>query len=118
MPRELSLADIFQIGYYWETKILLTAVSLDLFSSLQGTSRPVTDIAQEQGFNPRVLELVMNALVAMRVLQKDDHGYRNSPIAEKHLVKSSPDYVGHLLELHDSEWDHWGKLGEAVRELR
>jgi hypothetical protein len=36
VPRELSLADIFQIGYYWETKILLTAVQLDLFSTLKG----------------------------------------------------------------------------------
>ncbi len=115
MPRELSLADIFQIGYYWETKILLTAVSLDLFSCLHGASRSATDIAQEQGFNTRVLELVMNALVALRVLQKEANCFRNSAIAEKHLVKSSPDYVGHLLELHDSEWDHWGKLGEAVR---
>ena len=34
VPRELSLAEIFQLGYYWETKILLTAVSLDLFTIL------------------------------------------------------------------------------------
>ncbi len=115
MPRELSLADIFQIGYYWETKILLTAVSLDLFSSLQGTSRTVHEIAQEQQLKSRVLELVMNALVAMRVLRKEGSHYWNSPIAEKHLVKSSSEYVGHLLELHDSEWVHWGKLGEAIR---
>ena len=33
VPRELSLAEIFQLGYYWETKILLTAVRLDLFSA-------------------------------------------------------------------------------------
>ena len=36
VPRELSLAEIFQLGYYWETKILLTAVRLDLFSALEG----------------------------------------------------------------------------------
>jgi len=33
VPRELSLAEIFQLGYYWETKILLTAVRLDVFSA-------------------------------------------------------------------------------------
>ncbi len=115
MPRELSLADIFQIGYYWETKILLTAVTLDLFSSLRGTSRTVAAVAQSQNLNPRVLELVMNALVAMRVLQKERDRYRNSPSAEKYLVKSSPEYVGHLLELHDSEWENWGKLNQAIR---
>ena len=31
VSRELSLAEIFQLGYYWETKILLTAVRLDVF---------------------------------------------------------------------------------------
>ena len=31
MPRELSLSEIFQLGYYWETKILLTAETLDVF---------------------------------------------------------------------------------------
>ena len=36
MSRELSLAEIFQLGYYWETKILLTAVRLDVFSVLDG----------------------------------------------------------------------------------
>ncbi|MEE8126777.1 MAG: methyltransferase dimerization domain-containing protein, partial [Nitrospirales bacterium] len=63
MPRELSLADIFQIGYYWETKILLTAVQLDLFSVLKGDSLTVNQIAEARGLNPRALELVMNALV-------------------------------------------------------
>ena len=115
MPRELSLADIFQIGYYWETKILLTAVTLDLFSTLKGHPRSVDDVAQELQLNTRVLELVMNALVAMRVLQKADKMYVNSPVAEKHLVKSSSDYVGHLLELHDAEWNNWGQLAQSVK---
>ena len=68
MPRELSLADIFQIGYYWETKILLTAVSLDLFSVFQDRPLTVNQVAKKLSVNSRALELVMNALVAMRVL--------------------------------------------------
>ncbi len=36
VSRELSLAEIFQLGYYWETKILLTAVRLDVFSASDG----------------------------------------------------------------------------------
>ncbi len=78
MTRELSLADIFQIGYYWETKILLTAVKLDLFSALRGQSLSVNDVAGALALNPRALELVMNALVAMRVLTKDEKLYANT----------------------------------------
>ncbi len=118
MSRELSLADIFQIGYYWETKILLTAVSLDLFSVFQGQTQTVNQVAEQRALNPRALEWVMNALVAMRVLNKADKEYSNTPVAEKYLVKGSPEYVGHLLILHDSEWNHWGKLEETVRTGR
>jgi predicted O-methyltransferase YrrM len=115
VPRELSLADIFQIGYYWETKILLTAVQLDLFSVLKGDSLTVNQIAEARGLNTRALELVMNALVAMRVVTKEEKIYTNTAVAERYLVQSSPEYVGHLLTLHDAEWKHWGGLEQAVK---
>jgi len=115
VPRELSLADIFQIGYYWETKILLTAVQLDLFSTLKGVSLTIQQIAETRGLNSRALELVMNALVAMRVLTKEEKIYVNTAVAERYLVQSSPEYVGHLLTLHDAEWNHWGLLEQAVK---
>jgi predicted O-methyltransferase YrrM len=115
VPRELSLADIFQIGYYWETKILLTAVQLDLFSVLKGNSLTVNQIAEARALNPRALEVVMNALVAMRVVAKEEKTYKNTPVAGRYLVQSSPEYVGHLLTLHDAEWNHWGQLEQAVK---
>ena len=115
VPRELSLADIFQIGYYWETKILLTAVQLDVFSALRGASLTIHQIAEARALNPRVLELVMNALVAMRVVAKEDKMYANTAVAERYLVQSSPEYVGHLLTLHDAEWNNWGQLEQAVK---
>lgn len=118
MTRELSLADIFQIGYYWETKILLTAVKLDLFTTLKGQSLSVREVAQYLDLNTRALELVMNALVAMRVLMKRDKVYANTPVAERYLVRSGSDYVGHLLLLHDSEWNHWGQLEQTVKTGR
>ena len=115
MPRELSLADIFQIGYYWETKILLTAVQLDLFSALKGVSLTINQMAEARMLNPRALELVMNALVAMRVMTKTEKMYANTAVAERYLVQSSADYVGHLLTLHDAEWKHWGQLEQTVK---
>jgi ubiquinone/menaquinone biosynthesis C-methylase UbiE len=57
----------------------------------------------------------MNALVAMRVLTKEEKVFANTPVAERHLVQTSSDYVGHLLLLHDAEWGNWGKLEQTVR---
>jgi predicted O-methyltransferase YrrM len=118
VTRELSLADIFQIGYYWETKILLTAVKLDLFTALKGQPLTVNGVADALNLNPRALELVMNALVAMRVLTKEEKLYANTPVADRYLVQSGSDYVGHLLLLHDAEWNHWGELEQTVRTGR
>ncbi len=115
MPRELSLAEIFQLGYYWETKILLTAIKLDLFSALDNRSATPFEIADQFAFNERSLSLLLNALVAMRVLTKLDGRFGNTTVAQKYLVKTQEEYVGHLLILHDSEWDNWGKLEETIR---
>ena len=115
MPRELSLAEIFQLGYYWETKILLTGIRLDLFSALDNRSASSSELATRLHLNDRSLSLLLNALVAMRVLTKNDKLYANTSVAQKHLVKTSQDYVGHLLILHDSEWDNWAKLEDTIQ---
>ncbi len=118
MPRELSLAEIFQVAYYWETKILLTAVKLDLFSALSDRAFTTDDLATHRHLNVRALTVLMNALVAMRVLRKEEARYSNTGVGQKYLVKSSPEYVGHLLLLHDAEWAHWTGLEETVRTGR
>lgn len=115
MSRDLSLAEIFQLGYYWETKILLTAVKLDLFSALQSNARTAAETADRIGAHSASLELLMNALVAMRVLQKDGDRFANTHVAQTYLNRSAPAYVGHLLLLHDAEWSNWGRLEEAIK---
>src|SRR5690242_13132469 len=115
VSRELSLTEIFQLGYYWETKILLTAVRLDVFSVLDGKPKTARDVAARLGAHESPLNLLLNALVAMRLLSKEGEVYGNSSTAEKHLVRHSAHYIGHLLLLHDAEWNNWGKLEETIR---
>ena len=115
MSRELSLAEIFQLGYYWETKILLTAIKLDVFSVLDEKRKTLHDMADRLSAHGQQLELLLNALVAMRLLVKEGDSYGNSAAAVTHLVRSSSQYIGHLLLLHDAEWDNWGKLEQTIR---
>jgi predicted O-methyltransferase YrrM len=115
VSRELSLAEIFQLGYYWETKILLTAVRLDLFSALDGKPKSAAEVASRIGAHEPTLVLLLNALVAMRLLTKTAELYANTNAAETHLVRHSSQYIGHLLLLHDAEWSHWGALEETIR---
>lgn len=115
MSRELSLAEIFQLGYYWETKILLTAVKLDVFSAIDGARKTARDIATRIRADESTLTLLLNALVALRLLSKEGERYANSSAALTHLVRHAPQYIGHLLLLHDAEWDNWGKLEQTIR---
>ena len=105
MPRDLSLAEIFQLGYYWETKILLTGVKLELFTMLDGKELSPGEIAHRIHADAERLQLLMNALVAMRVLTKQADRFGNTPVAQTYLVKTAAQYVGHLLVLQDAEWD-------------
>ena len=115
VSRELSLAEVFQLGYYWETKILLTAVKLDVFSALDGKAKTADEVGDRIAADVSALSLLLNALAAMRLLAKDGDRYANSSVAAKHLVRHSPEYIGHLLLLHDAEWNNWGKLEETIR---
>jgi len=115
VSRELSLAEMFQLGYYWETKILLAAVRLDIFSALDGRPKTSRDVAGKIGAHEQTLELLLNALVAMQLLTKNGNSYSNSTIATAHLVRHSPQYIGHLLLLHDAEWENWGKLSQTIK---
>jgi precorrin-6B methylase 2 len=118
VPRAVSLAELFQLGYYWETKILLTAVTLDVFSTLETRSSTASDAAVELGADERALGLLMNALVAIGLLTKEGERYTNTGVAQRYLIRNRPGYVGDLLLLHDAEWRNWSGLEQAVRTGR
>lgn len=118
MPRDLSLAEIFQLGYYWETKILLTGVKLELFTLLDGKELTAAEMAPRIPADAERLQFLMNALVAMRILTKQEDRFANTPVAQMYLVKHSDQYAGHLLVLQDAEWEHWGRLEETIRTGR
>ena len=115
MSRQLSLAEVFQLGYYWETKILLTAVKLDVFSAIDTRPKSTQEIAERVGADTSMLGILLNALVAMKLLTKSGELFGNSSTAVTHLVRHSTQYVGHLLLLHDAEWNNWGRLEETIR---
>jgi SAM-dependent methyltransferase len=118
MARTLSLAEIFQLGYYWECKILLTAVKLEAFEALAQGPATAADVARRLRTDPKATELLMNALVSIGLLRKAGARYSNAPEAQEFLVRGSPKYAGHLLLLQEAEWDNWGKLESAVRTGR
>lgn len=115
MARTLSLAEIFQLGYYWESKVLLTAVKLDVFGALAVGGGTAVEVSRRLQTDPQATGIFLNALASIGLLRKAGDDYANAPEAQAFLVKESPQYAGHLLLLQEAEWDNWGRLESVVR---
>ena len=100
---------------YSLSKILLTAHSLDLFSILEDTPQRVKSLAQSLRCNPSALELLLDSLVALRFLEKEEETYRNSKLASQFLVKDKMFYLGSYLNLWDNLGGKWSNLKEEIK---
>ena len=105
----MELATAFQ-----RSRPLLTAFELGLFTTLNAEARTSGDVADALGTDPRATDRLMNALVALGLLDKRGGRFSNTALAERYLVKGRPEYmagIGHTNHL----WDTWSQLTEVVR---
>lgn len=106
------------MGAYRRTKLVLVAHRLGVFDALAAAGRSLPELSAQLGCDASTLAAVLDALVAMGVLEKRDAAYQNGPIAAQHLASTSPAYFGPLLEMHDRLWEGWSNLEEVVRTGR
>ena len=101
---------------FWSPRALLTAVELDLFTTLGGQSLSATQLAARLDADERAVELLSNALVALGLLELEDGRFRSAEVARRFLDAASPDFRGRVLQLGNRWWDHWSKMTSIVRE--
>ena len=90
------------------------AVKLGIFTHIGERLVTADELAQRLAGDPRATAMLLDALCAMQLLKKSESGYRNSEAAQKLLVKSSTDYVGHMIMHHHHLVESWMRLDEAV----
>nr|WP_209648339.1 methyltransferase [Kibdelosporangium banguiense] len=104
----------------WMSKTLVAAHELDLFTLLAAAPGcTVAELADALELHERPTELLVTACAGLGLLERDGEGYRNTPVADNHLVRGQPGYFGawvDMLELHD--YPGWMRLGEALRTNR
>ena len=111
---------IMQIGMgFWASKTLLSAVELELFTSLGPDAKTGAEIGERLGLHPRSQYDFLDALVSLGLLERDGHGpqarYRNTDETAAFLDKSQPSYVGGILEMANSRlYGFWSNLTEAL----
>jgi precorrin-6B methylase 2 len=66
--------------------------------------------------HPRSARDFLDALVALKLLERDDGIYRNSPDTDLFLDRAKPSYIGGILEMANARlYGFWGSLTEALR---
>ena len=105
---------------FWASKVLLSAVELALFTTLGVGAMTGAELRAALKLHPRADPDFFDALVALRFLDRDGDGpearYRNTGEAALFLDRSSPQYVGGILEMANARlYRFWGDLTDGLR---
>ncbi|MBI5548137.1 MAG: methyltransferase domain-containing protein [Deltaproteobacteria bacterium] len=114
IPEELAET----VRGYMASRIVLTALELDLFTALARAGSPLgaPAVAAALATDPRATEALLNALVALGLLVKKDGAFANGPLAARFLVAGARDDASVGLKHNLSLWKTWSNLTQAVRE--
>jgi hypothetical protein len=95
MGKELTPDNIVQLGLgFWGSKTLLSAIELGLFSELAKQPLDANTICDRLKLHPRSVRDFLDALVALRMLERDANGkYRNTPETDLFLDRAKPSYA-------------------------
>lgn len=108
---------------FWASKVLLTAVELDLFTTLADGTMTAPQLGDALGLHPRGTYDFFDALVALKFLDRDGDGregrYKNTPETASFLNRTSTTYIGGLPEMLNARlFGFWNDLGTALKTGR
>ena len=98
-----------------EARIVQSAVELGIFDALEASPLGAETIAAALKLDPRAAELLLNALASLQLLVKESDAFSLTDVAVRHLLQSSPQYIGAMIRFDASLWPCWERLGEAIR---
>jgi len=121
MSQEVDASHIMQVAMgSWAAKTILSAVELELFTKLGSDGMTAPQIADALELHARAIPDFTDALVALELLEREGDGkdalYRNTHATAVFLDKTSPAYIGGILEMSNARlYRFWGDLTEALQ---
>jgi len=100
---------------YWASMVMIAANRIGVFTTLAAGPLTADQVAQACNVPVRSLELLLNACVAQRLLEKQNETYSNSTTAQVFLVPGKPSYLGDALKYSEDLYPVWGNLEKTVR---
>ena len=99
---------------YMESRALLTALELDVFTAV-GSGATAVEVAGRISTHPRSTEMLLNALVAMGMLVKQQGVFRDTPATARYFAEGSKDNARPGLIHIANIWHRWSNLTDCVR---
>jgi hypothetical protein len=113
---DYSSSELMQmITGYQRSRIILSAVELNIFDKLKGHQLYNEELAEKINAVPGSLEKLLNILASLKLLKKDNGKFSNTESSEKFLVKSSPDFLGGVMH-QNHLWNTWSKLSAIIKD--
>jgi SAM-dependent methyltransferase len=99
---------------FQKSRILLSGFELDIFTNIGESGTTGNDIADKLHLDEHACERLLNALVSLGFLTKQDYLFLNTPESFAFLSKKSPDYLGGLMHTNHL-WNTWSNLTKVVK---
>jgi (2Fe-2S) ferredoxin/predicted O-methyltransferase YrrM len=99
---------------FMPARAILTALELDLFTAV-ANGASAAHLANKLHTHPRATEMLLNVLVSLNLLEKQNSTFHNTSVSSRFFTTGSHDNARPAL-LHTSNlWRTWSTLTEAVR---
>jgi SAM-dependent methyltransferase len=99
---------------FQKSRILLSGFELDVFSSIEESGSTHNQIAANLHLDENACERLLNALVSLGFLKKQNHLFFNTPESFTFLSKKSEEYLGGLMHSNHL-WNTWSNLTQVVK---
>jgi cyclopropane fatty-acyl-phospholipid synthase-like methyltransferase len=98
------------------SRALFSAVELGVFDALERGECTAEELGARVGLADRPARVLLLAMEGEDLVRSDRGRYRNSPVASRHLVSASPDYIGPLGTHQAAHFDKLTHLTQALRD--
>jgi SAM-dependent methyltransferase/predicted transcriptional regulator len=99
---------------FQKSRILLSSIELDIFTNINESGTSSNQLANHLHLNERACERLLNALVSLGFLTKQNQLFFNTEESFTFLSEKSPDYSAGLMHLNHL-WNTWSNLTRVVK---
>jgi len=99
---------------FMPSRAVLTALELDVFTAVGGGAS-AENVAHKIHADSRATEMLLNALVSLKLLDKKDGTFFKTPVSARFFSEDSRDNARPALTHTAHLWHRWSRLTECVR---